>query len=83
MTPDNKLDNAEAQDGAIEHEDDIDWHEIINTTESDYRSRRFAFNSADCATEEEVTASLHAWIHSVFEEDTKDAEQVSSVHAQS
>jgi hypothetical protein len=83
MTSGNKLDAPEAQDGAIEHEDDIDWHEIIDTTESDYRRRRFAFNSADCATEEEVTSSLHAWIHSVFEEEIEDVEQVNSVHAQS
>jgi len=81
MTPDNKLDDAEAQDGAIEHEDDIDWHEIIDTTESDYRRRRFAFNSADCATEEEVTTSLHAWIHSIFEEETEHDDRDASMHA--
>jgi hypothetical protein len=83
MTPANATDDPDIQDGAVEHEDDIDWHEIIDSTESDYRKRRFAFNSADCETEEEVTTTLHAWIHSVFEEETKDAEQVSSMHAQS
>ena len=55
MTPDSSTDDPDARDGAIEHEDDIDWHEIIDTTESDYRRCRFAFNSADCETEEEVT----------------------------
>jgi hypothetical protein len=60
-----------ATDGSIEHEDDIDWKEIIDATESDWLRRRFAFNSADCATEEEVATSLHAWIHSVFEEETE------------
>lgn len=77
MTPDNEVDNPD------DPADDIDWNEIIATTEADYRKRWFAFNSADCETEEEVTTTLHAWIHSVFEEETEDAEQVSSVHAQS
>jgi hypothetical protein len=36
MTPDGNTDDPEAQDGAIEHEDDIDWYEIIDATESDY-----------------------------------------------
>ena len=48
MTPDSRFGDSDALDGAIEHKDDIDWNEIINTTESDYRRRRFAFNSADC-----------------------------------
>lgn len=70
MAPDDKIDDPLAPDGAIEHEDDIDWSDIIDATESDWLRRRFAFNSADCATEEEVATSLHAWIHSVFEEET-------------
>lgn len=73
--------DPERRDFAIEHEDDIDWDEIIDATESDYRRRRFAFNSADCATEEEVTTSLHAWIHSIFEEEaTEHVDNDASVH---
>jgi len=37
MTPDNKLDDAEAQDGAIEHEDDID---LLHTVPIQYRCCR-------------------------------------------
>jgi len=70
-----------AADGSIEHEDDIDWKEIIDATESDWLRRRFAFNSADCATEEEVTTSLHAWIHSIFEEATEHVDNDASMRA--
>jgi hypothetical protein len=71
MPPDNTTGDSSAPDGSVEHEDDIDWKEVIDVTESDWLRRRFAFNSADCATEEEVTTSLHAWIHSVFEEEAE------------
>jgi hypothetical protein len=70
MTADDTTANSNASDGSIEHEDDINWSEIITATESDWLRRRFAFNSADCKTEEEVTTSLQAWIHSIFEEAT-------------
>jgi hypothetical protein len=70
-----------ATDDSIEHEDDINWREVIDATESDWLRRRFAFNSADCATEEEVTTSLHAWIHSIFEEATEHVDHDASMRA--
>lgn len=70
-----------AADGSIEHEDDIDWKEVIDATESDWLRRRFAFNSADCATEEAVTTSLHDWIHSIFAEATEHVDHDASMRA--
>ena len=52
MAPDSTTDNSNAADGSVEHEDDIDWSSVITATESDWLRRRFAFNSADCATED-------------------------------
>jgi hypothetical protein len=46
----------------------IDWDEILETTEDDERAGRYAYNSADYATEEEAWAALDALIHSIFEE---------------
>ena len=62
MAPDNTTDDSNAADGPVEHEDDIDWSAVISATETDWLRRRFAFNSADCATEEKVTTLLHGWI---------------------
>ena len=39
----------------------IDWDEIIATTQDDFLAGRFAYNSADYATEEEADAALQAW----------------------
>jgi hypothetical protein len=46
----------------------IDWDEILESTEDDERAGRYAYNSADYATEEEAWAALDALIHSIFEE---------------
>ena len=45
----------------------IDWDEIIATTQDDFLAGRFAYNSADYATQAEADAALRAWIHAIVE----------------
>jgi len=42
-------DDMDTWDCIIDHEDDIDWDNIIATTEDDFQAGRYAFNSADYA----------------------------------
>lgn len=60
--------DQEAQCHIIEPEDDIDWDEIIATTEADDRAGRYAFDSANYATDEESMTALWSWIQSIAEE---------------
>jgi hypothetical protein len=43
----------------------IDWDEIIATTQDDFLAGRFAYNSADYATQEEADAALDAWLDGI------------------
>jgi hypothetical protein len=43
----------------------IDWDEIIATTQDDFLAGRFAYNSADYATQEEADAALEAWLEGI------------------
>jgi hypothetical protein len=43
--------------------DGLEWDEIILTTQEDFEAGRYAFNSEDYATDEEVKIALCAWIH--------------------
>jgi hypothetical protein len=52
----------------LDPQDDMDWDEIIATTEADDRAGRYAFDSANYATDEESMTALRAWIHSIAEE---------------
>src|SRR6266702_1492998 len=45
----------------------IDWDEIIATTQDDFLAGRFAYNSADYATQAEADAALRAWLHAIVE----------------
>jgi hypothetical protein len=47
--------------------DGIDWDEIIATTQDDFLAGRFAYNSADYATQAEAEAALDAWLDSILE----------------
>ena len=60
-------DNERKWDCIIDHEDDIDWDNIIATTEDDYQAGRYAFNSADYATHEEAMAAMWTLIQSLGE----------------
>jgi len=46
----------------------IDWDEIIASTQDDFLAGRFAYNSADYATQEEADIALHAWLVGILEE---------------
>jgi hypothetical protein len=45
----------------------IDWDEILATTQDDFLAGRFAYNSADYATQAEADAALRAWVHAIVE----------------
>jgi hypothetical protein len=45
----------------------IDWDEIIASTQDDFEAGRFAYNSADYATQEEADAALGALLDSILE----------------
>ena len=47
--------------------DGIDWDEIIATTQDDFLAGRFAYNSADYATQEEADAALSDWLVGILE----------------
>ena len=47
--------------------DGIDWDEIIATTQDDFLAGRFAYNSADYATQAEADAALDAWLDAIVE----------------
>jgi hypothetical protein len=48
-------------------EDDIDWDDIIATTEADDRAGRFAFNSDDYPTWEEAMKARRALMDEIFD----------------
>lgn len=52
----------------VGQEDDIDWDDIIATTEADDRAGRFAFNSDDYPTDEEAMKAMHALIDKICDE---------------
>lgn len=76
-------DDMETWDCIIDHEDDIDWDNIIATTEDDFKAGRYAFNSADYATHEEAMEAMRALIHSIAEKAIKRVRSDSSLDAQS
>ena len=69
-------------DCIIDHEDDIDWENIIATTEDDFKAGRYAFNSADYATHEEAMEAMDAFIDSIAEEVMRRVAADSALHAE-
>jgi hypothetical protein len=65
-------DNLSPEDEEARKYDDtsegIDWDEIIASTQDDFLAGRFAYNSADYATQEEADAALKAWFDSITDE---------------
>jgi len=66
-------------DCIIDHEDD--WDNIIATTEGDFKAGRYAFNSADYATDEEAMEAMRALIHSIAERALKSVASDTSLDA--
>lgn len=75
-------DDMETWDCIIDHEDDIDWENIIATTEDDFKAGRYAFNSADYATDEEAMAAMRALIHEITERALKSVASDPSLDAE-
>ena len=46
-------------------DDDIDWEEIIESTQGDVDAGRYAFTTEDYATDEEGMAALWKWMCSL------------------
>ena len=55
-------------------DDDIDYDEIIATTQPDFEAGRFAFDSRNYATHEEAMAAMEALFLKCFEEGRSDQE---------
>ena len=69
----NNLDPLDEEDR--KHDDattDIDWDEIIASTEDDWRAGRFCFDSEQYATDEEAEAALEQWFNSKLEKVIRD-----------
>jgi hypothetical protein len=54
----------------------IDWDEIIASTQDDFLAGRFAYNSADYATELEAFVALDGWLNSIVEEVMRESDSV-------
>jgi hypothetical protein len=57
----------------IDHEDDIDWDNIVANAQEDEKSGKLAFNSEDYATDEEAMQAMRAWLHEKFERGKRNA----------
>ena len=70
------LDDADLEDDDEEWEES-EWDEIIATTEPDFQAGRFAYNSADYATDEEAKVALWKWLWGIYERVMRDEETIS------
>jgi hypothetical protein len=63
--------NLDPRDAEARQYDDtsegIDWDEIIASTQDDFLAGRFAYNSAEYATEEEAMAALDRLVDDVLQ----------------
>lgn len=76
--PNNLLPLSEEEAGEYDDNlDDIDWDDIIATTEPDFQAGRFSFNSEDYATDEEAREAFRAYLWGILEKvrDARNAEQ--------
>ena len=62
------MNNCGKSDCVIDHEDDIDWNNIIPTLEADLRSGKCAFVSEMYDTDEEALKAMDAMIDRIFQE---------------
>jgi hypothetical protein len=60
----------------------IDWDEILATTQDDFLAGRFAYNSADYATQAEADTAFIAWFDAIVEEVEREAGSVPSRDAE-
>lgn len=65
--------NASVSDLELDRaSDDIDWEDIIATTQDDVDAGRYAFTTEDYATDEEGMAALWDWICSLGNGDSNE-----------
>jgi hypothetical protein len=64
MAPDDEIDAPEARDGAVAHEDDIDWDDIIATTEADRRKSDCVIDHEDDVDWNNIIPTLEADLRS-------------------
>jgi hypothetical protein len=65
----------------VETDDDIDWDDIIATTQPDIEARNYAFTTADYATYEEGMAALWDWLCTLGNGDTDETVDPPEPHA--
>ena len=65
---------------AIE-EDDIDWDDIIETTQPDIEAGNYAFTTKDYATPEEGMAALRDWLCTLGNGDADETADSGDLHA--
>jgi hypothetical protein len=71
MSPSPKPDDLvdpEQRDCVIEHEDDLDWANVIAVTAADYEVGRVVFDSGDYDTHAAALEAVNAWIDKICEE---------------
>ena len=62
------MNNGGKSNCVIDHEDDIDWNNILPTLEADLRSGKCAFVSEVYDTDEEALKAMDAMIDRIFQE---------------
>jgi hypothetical protein len=67
--PGGLMHDARKSDCVIDHEDDVDWDNIISNAESDYRSGDCVFDSTAYNTLEEALEAMNLVIDRFFEEE--------------
>jgi len=60
--------DPEKRDCVIEHEDDLDWANVIAITAGDYEAGRVVFDAEEYDTHSEALEAVNAWIDKIFEE---------------
>lgn len=62
--------------------EEIDWDEIIATTQGDFLAGRYAYNSADYATQEKADIALDEWLVGILERVEREIKAVPSRDAE-
>lgn len=67
MGPDG-LDDPDRRNCVINHEDDLDWANVIAIAAADREAGRVSFDSGDYDTHTAALEAVNAWIDKIFEE---------------
>lgn len=72
------MDRLEAD---IDTDDDIDWDDIIATTQPDIDAGIYAFTTKGCKTDEEVMEAVWNWLCTLGHGDADETTDTSELHA--